>query len=391
MAQPQPLLSKQEFRDIIIEAIRKRVPDFLTEPFGELTVRVTSPSGEAECRSSLDRSWEQYCRHPDGLDGIVERWALSLEAGFAHRVDPDLVIPCLKTPEWLQTQPEEVRPFLWSEPYNEEIIIAYAQYKRGLAFGFNEASGLRREELRQRSLANLRRMSPNIEGRSESGFCVLTAGNMWDSSLMLLDELRHHPALGNNGGRVMAVPDRDSFFIADDTYPAAVFQLAIAATTEHRTADYPLSPRLFAWGDGQWEPLDRGLYDPDHAILNPEEVAAPESDGKGGCVMPLHIATQLMPDARSIYRLFLKLNAYLSAAKSPEYCSRFGSPTPQTHCIEVRMFVPRPGIQDLSDPAMLAGDPHVMDVLQFAGYWLQDPSVKDTCVSIRATVIVVVI
>lgn len=93
-------------------------------------------------------------------------------------------------------------------------------------------------------------------------------------------------------------------------------------------------------------------------------MAAAEPDGTGGCILPLTIPDPLTADPRSVYRLFLKLNAYLEAASSSECCTRFGSPTPESRCILARIH---PG----SDPA-------IREILSLAEYWLQDGSIKDT-------------
>lgn len=362
-------LSKQQFRDRVCEAIRQRIPDLNVEPVGELTIRASTPSGDMEGTSWLDRSYEELRQEPHKLDNIVDRVVQGIQSGVNYSVDLDLIIPCIKTPKWLQAQPEVARPFIWTDPYNSDLIIAYAQYRQGLMYGFTKDLGLPREELWERALANLRRMSPQIKVMGTSGFYAMTAGNMWNSSLMLLKELLQHPALGIKGGRVMAVPDRDSFYMVDDTFPPAIFQLGIAATTDFRREPYPLCPRLFAWREGRWEPLDSKLYDPSQTIVNPAEVAPAEPDGTGGCILPLTIPDPLTPEPRSVYRLFLKLNAYLEAAGSSECCRRFGSPTPESHCILARIHA--------------GSDPSIRQILRLAEYWLQDGSIKDTRVRLR--------
>lgn len=367
-------LTKEQFRDRVCEEIRKRFPGCRTEPLGELSFQTENGPG-ATGTTWLDRGWKELCEHPERLDDIVERWVQSTELGVNFTFEAERVLPCFKTPDWLLANPDHVQPFLWTEPYNSELIISYAQYHNGLAHGFHKEWGLRREELWELSLANLRRMSSKLKVEAQGGFCALSAGNMWDSSLVLLDELRHHPALGDQGGRVMAVPDRDSCFIVDDRFPLAVFQLAIAAATQHRRGSYPLTPCLFAWGDDKWEPLDPQLRDMQHAIVNPEDVLDPQPDGAGGCVMPLHLFSPLTLDARSVYRLFQTFNAYLKAAASPEYCSMFGKPTPKSRCVEVR--------------TSQVNDPVLMDLLKVAAYWLQDDSIKDICISMRILLVVV--
>lgn len=161
----------------------------------------------------LGRFYQELGQEPHRLDSIVDRVVGSIQSSVnvGLEVDLDLIIPSIKTPEWLQAQPEGARPFIWTDSYNSDLIIAYAQCREGLMYGFTRNCGVPREELWERSLFNLRRMSPQIKVMGASGFYSMSAGNMWDSSLMLLEELLHNPALGIKGGCVMAVPDRDSW------------------------------------------------------------------------------------------------------------------------------------------------------------------------------------
>lgn len=364
-------LTKQQFVDKVCEVVRKRVPELSVEHTGDLTLhmRITTPTGVLDCTSHLDRLYRELRRNPRKFDEIVNRLVVSIQCSLNFTMDADAIIPVIKSPAWLQAQPAQARSYLWTDPYNKDLLIAYAQYREGLMFGFMENSAVARDEVHDLAMANLRRMSLPITIVGVAGFYTVTARKSWDSSLMLLDELVTLPALDIKGGRVMAVPDRDSFHVVDDSFAPAVFQLGIAATTDYRLGSYPLCPRLFAWRTGKWECLDPKPHDPSQTIVNTTEVAPAEPDGMGGCILPLTIPDPLTSDPRSVYRLFQKLNAYLHAAGSKECCSRFGPPTPKSRCILAR-------IHPSSDPA-------VKDALRLAEHWLADASVKDTCVALR--------
>lgn len=366
-------LSKKEFCDRMCEAIRARFPDLAVEPAGELSIsmRVNTPCGDLDGTANLDRSYAEFCRAPHELNDILQRFVQTLQCGLAYKsLDRETVIPMLKSPGWVRAQSEAVKSFLWTDPYNSDLIVVYAQYRECLMYGgFYEGCGVSFDEITGIAMANLRRMSPTVAIVGTAGFYTVSAGQSWNSSLVLLDELRNHPAMAIRGDSLMAVPDRDSFLIADDSSATAIFQMCIAVTMAYRRAPYPLCPQLFAWRDEFWERLDPQSHDPSQTIVDTAEVAPPEPDGRGGCILPLTIRDPLTKDARSVYRLFLKLHAYLQAAGSMECRRRFGDPDPQSHCIRAR-------IHPSSDPA-------IKEALGFAAYWLQDGSGKDTSVTLR--------
>lgn len=365
------VMSKQEFRDWVCEVIRERIPDLVLEPTGELTLRmrIDTPTGAMEGSSHLNRFYDELQRSPHKLDEVMNRLVRSIRSSLNYTLDLEVVIPVIKSADWLQAQPALARSFVWTEPYNSDLTLTYAQYREGLMYGFMEHCALTRDEMLDIAMNNLRRMSPQVKIIGAAGFYTMTAGNMWNSSLMLLDELREHAALELRGSPVMSVPDRDSFHVVDDHFALAVFQLGIATTTDYRRQPYPLCPRLFTWQGNGWERLDPQPHDPSQSIVNTAEVEPAEPDGRGGCILPLDIRDPMTADARTVYRLFLKLSAYLEAAGSEANAKRFGPPTPESRCILARIHP--------------SSDPIIKDTLRLAEFWVRDDSLKTTCATLR--------
>jgi hypothetical protein len=143
-----------------------------------------------------------------------------------------------------------------------------------------------------------------------------------------------------------------------------VFRVALLVSNCHRTGFYPISPSLFHRSEDRWEPLDPAPVDDSHAIPNLGVIDVHAIKKGGGSDLVIVVASPLGADARSIFRLFRKVDGYLEAINADGYRKECGSPRPKNTSIIVRLH-PR------SDPA-------VERILKSRASWA-----KERCASLR--------
>jgi hypothetical protein len=141
---------------------------------------------------------------------------------------------------------------------------------------------------------------------------------------------------------VIGVSDRDSVFVADDANPWAVFRVASSVAATHRSAPYLISPSLYHWSQGRWEPLDPDPVDDTHPIPNLQVIdvhlarTGRGADlGRSGTDLGVVVASPLGADARSVARLFRKLHGYLEEINGARYQEEFGQTTVENTSIVV--------------------------------------------------------
>jgi hypothetical protein len=336
--------SKKAFRDRFRAALQERLPDAEIVESGDLDLRIERlPSGMTQ-NVWLSRAYQEFCKSPSEGDEIVSRWVRSVAAMGSSTVDPDRIVPVVKDHQWLTEQGASLNGqgdfSPWVEPYNSELVVVFAQLRDGLSFGPRsdyDALGIPLTELRTRAFANLRRVVENISVTGEEGEYLLGAGGTIDASLLLLDEITKDPRIELQGEPLVAVSDRDSFWVADDANPYAVFGIAARVARCYQSEPYPISRHFFRKSGAVWEPLDPELADDSHPIpkLDVIDIHARKRDGGGDLVIV--VASAMSADARSVFRLFRKLDAYLREIESETYRQEFGKASPESTCVIVKL------------------------------------------------------
>jgi hypothetical protein len=351
-------VSKPAFRDRLCDALRESLPQAVIEVTGDLELSVSGLAEGKAIRIWLGRAYEEMLEAPAESDEVVERWLQSILVSVTDfPVDPEQVIPTIKAHDWLGSQPQPASSAPWAEAYNAQLTIVYAEYRDSVRYVGMDELGLTQQALRERALANLRRLIPEIMVAGQEGCYLVSAGGTLDASLMLMDEVLDNPALRLRGKPLMGVPDRDSFWIADDASPWAVLQAAVSVAQCHRKAAYPISPLLYVRHEGRWEPLDPAPHDEMHAIADSGVIDVLAVRKGGGCDLSIVIPRPLEADARSLFRLCRKLDGYLQTINSPSFVEEHGAPSSATTFITVRVH-PR-------------SDREALEVLEAAAGWVQ--------------------
>jgi uncharacterized protein YtpQ (UPF0354 family) len=360
--------SKSAFRDRVCTALRENLPGAIIEATGDLDVHISGLANGKSLDVWLGRAYNEFCKKPAEAEEVIARYVRGALATVTDLpVELDRIIPTVKSRDWLTSQsanysnqkgPSGFEP--WVEPYNTELIIVYAEYRDGIRYLHRsdfEALGISDKAIRDRALANVRRMIEKITVTGKNGSYLLGAGGTVDASLMLLDEVVDDPRLHISGKILIAVSDRGSFWVADDANPWAVFNVAAGVAQCYRSEQYAISMHLYHRSAATWEPLDPSPLDDAHPIPNLQVIDIHAVKKGGGSDLVVVVASPLQADARSIFRLMRKLDGYLQEINSDGYRNDCGAPSPGATSIIVRLH-PR------SDPA-------VEEVLAAAVSWAE--------------------
>ncbi|MEJ0039845.1 MAG: hypothetical protein WDO68_28030 [Gammaproteobacteria bacterium] len=279
--------NKKAFADRFRAALQAHLPDAAIEELGELEFRFECPPDIGSRTVWLGRAYQEFCKDPDRADQILSRWLSNVAAPNRGRVEPDRIIPVVKDLRWLAEQVAsnaDGKFDPWTEAYNSELIVVFVERHNGLSFpdrsAFDELD-IPFEQLRERAFENLRKAIREVSIHGGEGGYLLGAGGTIDASLLLLDESTQDPRMELAGEPLVGVSDRDSFWVADDANPFAIFGIAARVARCYRGEPYPISKQLFRRVDGVWQPLDPVMEDARHPIpkLDVFDICGEKRDG----------------------------------------------------------------------------------------------------------------
>jgi hypothetical protein len=353
--------SKAAFRDRVCGVLREKVPAATIEATGDLDIQITGlPSGKT-LNVWLGRAYEEFSKAPGEADAIIARHVRgALAVADEPAIEHQRIIPTIKSRDWLDSQRQAAGFDPLAEPYNADLVIIYADFRDGIRYGHRSdfgPLGMSSEAIREQALANLRRMIEEIKVVGRDGCYLLGAGGTLDSSLVLLDEVLEDPRLQISGKPLIGVSDRGSFWVADDANPWAVFNASTGVAKCYRSEQYAISMNLYQRLGPVWEPLDSGPVDDAHPIPNLEVIDIHATKKGGGADLVVIVASPSRADARSMFRLARKLDAYLQEINTDAYRQECGEAKPDTTSVIIRLHPD-------SDPA-------IEEVLRTAVGWAE--------------------
>lgn len=222
-----------------------------------LHIEITRSAGDEPVQMHLDNAYRNYLGNRSARRQIIAQYVDALLSADDKLLPKD-IIPIVKdkafvteTLEHLKGQGKDGTDLFTTEEYNEELVIVYAidsaQSIRYLNPGALNEIDLQGESLRSLAISNLKRILPGIEVHGKPPFLMLTAGGVFESSLLLLERVWDKRQLGIEGDIVIAVPSRDVLLVADGNSEAALQKLRKQAAQIAGSAAYRLSDRLFVW------------------------------------------------------------------------------------------------------------------------------------------------
>jgi hypothetical protein len=174
--------------------------------------------------------------------------------------------------------------------------------------------------------------------------CIINVGGNFEASQILLDDFWADPHVGERS--LIAIPDRNSLALSIDDTPTAVWSLAEAAARLSRSELYPITSLLFARRDaGPMLAIDSAQDDESHPIPRLDIVDLSGIRHDGGVDLVIVMASPLDGSARSVFRLFTKIDGYLNHLGSQEFVRECGPPSAETTRIVVD--IPRSSSSDI--------------------------------------------
>jgi uncharacterized protein YtpQ (UPF0354 family) len=177
------------------------------------------------------------------------------------KVDRSRIIPVLKPRLWvdgvLQAQRTQTTaaqsPEFLTEPFNMELTVVYAEdlpSTTHFLMGRDEVGD--RAQLRNLALGNLRRLLPEIEMQPDGdGIFRISAGGVYETSLLLVDAIWSSGQLKVDGDIVVAVPDRGVLLVTGSRNRPGIARLH-AMAAELATGPYALTSALFVRRDAKF-------------------------------------------------------------------------------------------------------------------------------------------
>ena len=331
--------SKKAFVERVQRAIVDKFPGARVTPGKDLELDVVFPNGTSN-NLYLGRAYAEFCKEPRNVEDIIARWLAFVSASSETKpIDLEQLVPMIKDRIWIRSLNDPAAA--WIEDYNEQLVVAYAEHRARAGFRYCQRSdvgalGRPLEALRQRALANLMALSTQRAILEYPAGLIVNVGGNFEASQILLDDFWADAHVGERS--LIAVPDRDSLALSVDDTPAAVWPLVEAAARLSRSEPYPITSMLFARRDaGPIRAIDSGQDDAQHPIprLDVIDISGIRRDGVVDLVIV--IASPLDASARSVFRLFTKIDGYLNHIASQDFRQDRGPPSPETTRVVIRM------------------------------------------------------
>jgi uncharacterized protein YtpQ (UPF0354 family) len=259
------------FTQAFAKAFRESAPlHFKIVVVKDLELKASGASKE-EQTIYLDNAYQLYQESPATGRDVIRRYV----AGTIESLTPtsselqrEQIVPVIKDRGWL----EDMRAVMKSkgedpaklsqvwEDYNEDLVIVYAEDgPRNIRyFGTDDLAkiNLARGDLRALAVKNLRTLVPDIDCKAMGELYLLTAGGMYEASLLLADGIWTGDQIKVSGEIVVAIPTRDVLLITGSKNSAGLTLLRQKATELARTAPYRLTPKLFVFRGGKFVPFN---------------------------------------------------------------------------------------------------------------------------------------
>jgi uncharacterized protein YtpQ (UPF0354 family) len=216
--------------------------------------------------TDLHNAYEVYLADPSQLDPVIKRYvALLADTVRLGAVKPPVdrlhIVPVLKSIDWVGAVQQQRKAVpesqVLTDPFNSQLMIVYAEDLpssiRFLMMGDDVGD---RASLRDRAVANLRRLLPKIEMQTRAdGVSLVSAGGEYEASLLLLDDPWSSGQIKVDGDIVVALPTKDILLVTGSRNAAGV--AGMRETARRLIAvPYRLTPSLFVYRGGKFVRFD---------------------------------------------------------------------------------------------------------------------------------------
>lgn len=262
-----PLLSPEEFTALYVQELQKRAPELKIRTVEPLHVKL----GDG-LTAYLDSTFTHYKGNPAGRDKIVADYVTAtLETIHwrGKRVDVSRIVPVIKDLGYLEEVRNNLRnrrgrklePSYARDQYNSNLVILYAEDTplniRYLGEEDLVEVGFKKEKRRIKAIDNLRALLPKIQVHGENGTFSITAGGIYESSLLLFDHIWRSGQWKVKGELVVAIPTRGVLLVTGSKDDKGLAYVRRTVAKAMKSGSYNLTNRLFVYRKGRFVPFSR--------------------------------------------------------------------------------------------------------------------------------------
>jgi uncharacterized protein YtpQ (UPF0354 family) len=234
-----------------------------SEMVGKLELRLTLQGGKEPASVLLKNIYVKCLNDWNNRESLIEEFVKGVLEADTDSLLPKNIIPLISNRASVEQMKTSVRKqdgdpaqFFVVEEYNDDLLIIYAidspKTIRFLTPKEVDQVNLYGESLLSFAIKNLENILPNIEKQDRAPLFLLSAGDMFESSLILLDRIWDKGKLGIEGEILVAVPARPIVLVADSNSPESVQNLKTVAAEMALKAAYAISKHVFVRRAGRF-------------------------------------------------------------------------------------------------------------------------------------------
>jgi uncharacterized protein YtpQ (UPF0354 family) len=258
-----PSLTPDEFTQLFAQILRADLNDAQVMVTGPLELSVALPAG-TKWKFNLGNMWNEAVKNPEGRPEICRHYLKSMsgmagrQPGVAGTAETNNVVPTIKDDLFVNQFPKDASGHgLVSERFVADLHIVYATDRDGIIAFLMESDqkrfNLELPSLRNLAVTNLKRISQPVQQRSKGPVFMVTTGDGYSSSLLLLDDFWKAKTNSVQGEIVAVVPARDIVFFTGSASADGIQQMQQIAEKIFATGDHVISKTLLVRHNDHWE------------------------------------------------------------------------------------------------------------------------------------------
>ena len=258
--QKQPL-NQQQFAAVYLDSLRKAFPEVTFQLQPDLSIQ--SKKDSFEYKHYITNAYAAYQSSPDSLASIISGYMAASADLFTPQkpIDPSRIVAVIKPADYIEEARElsntEKGISLVFEPYNPQLVIVYVEDAetnlRYLTPEDFEKLSISKDSLRKLAIKNLRAVLPQVERHENKGVFMVTAGGIYEASLLLLPTLWTAENFAVNGQMVVGIPTRDLLLVTGSKHQAGIAKIKEVIAESYPAGSYPISNQLFKWTGQKFE------------------------------------------------------------------------------------------------------------------------------------------
>jgi uncharacterized protein YtpQ (UPF0354 family) len=264
----EELLSEDEFVELYIKAVQKKVVGIKAEKKDQLEVHFENNEGEEQI-SFLNNAYISYTNSPESLEDIIKQYTGSLEELFQPKeinFGKTQIFPVIKNRDYISQVETMFRekgsdaPFpFYFEQLNEELYVLYVfdteTSMRYISQKDIDKLQIKNEELRTLAKENLRSsIELQIQGNPAS-LSMLLAGGNYEASFILYDSLWNKEQFPVKGDIIVYIPSRDLVLVTGSEDAEGLKQVRSIVYDPENEWPHIVSEKGFVRKGDAWEVL----------------------------------------------------------------------------------------------------------------------------------------